>query len=348
MAARRGAATDMRPARLGTHAAVIGQNASRARAWVAMVRERSPYGERDPDYQFLRALVDLRIERQPALAVRRLIRMQALNDRSHPVQRDLLLWDALGQHGWRLLLDDRVDLALHRFKAAAYVARRLGHADKVLTARANYALGLQHDNRMDESQEAFEALHREDPTHPAWNLHLAMCLGSQHKFAEAIPFYRTAIARHVLGSGLRLEADLRRARLRLGNCLRLVAQATPDPSAQQQLFDEAETWLRTYIDLEPDEPLGPMWLGTLFFDDLERPYDALPLFERAFELDELCVQPLRRMIQIRSNYPPPDGVTVQAWRGPVAALKRNLAEGAERRRLALEARAKQRGNNGCQ
>ena len=89
-------------------------------------------------------------------------------------------------------------------------------------------------------------------------------------------------------------------------------------------------------------------MGTLLFDDLEKPYEALPFFEKAFELDEICVQPLRRIIQIRSRFPPPAGVEEADWRGPVKGLEKNLAEGVERRQKALKERRDKTGTDGCE
>lgn len=338
-----------RAALLGAQAAVFARDLKGARSWAAKYRALTPYGERDPDLHYLRALIDLRVADRPDLAINHLRRMQAINARVRPAQRDLLLWDALDRHGWLLVRTGKPDVAQRQFLTAERVARRLGHTNKQKSSRANYAIALQHENRQTEAQEIFESLLAAEPDSMVWNLYLALCLGKQHKFEEAIPHYRKAVERHKPGAGpKRLEAELRKARLRLGNCYRFAAQGARDPALAKRLFADARTSIQAYIDLEPKSAVGYSWMGTLYFDDLEQPYNALPMFERAFALDPMCVQPLRRMIQIRRNYPPPAGVAEETWRAPVAALEKDLSEGAVRRKAALDERKHTTGGDGCE
>ena len=337
-----------RAARLGAQAAVFAGDLAGARRWSNQYRALSPYGERDPDLHYLRAMIDLRLAERPDNAIKHLRRMQAINARVRPAQRDLMLYEALDRYGWLLVKTGQHDVAQRQFLTAERVARRMGHENKVKSSRANYAIALQQENRQTEAQEIFEKLLASDPENIVWNLHLARCLGKQHKFEEAIPLYRKVVEGHKPGAGGALESAFRRARLSLGNCYRFAAQGARDPKQRRQLFEDARRSIQGFIDLEPKKAVGHSWMGTLCFEDLDQPYKALPFFERAFELDEICVAPLRGMIQIRSNYPPPEGVDEKTWRADVEALKKNLAEGATRRQAELKARLQKTGENGCE
>ena len=153
-----------RAASLGAQAAVFARDLVGARRWLKTYQTLTPYGERDPDLHYLRAVVDLRAADRPDLAVKHLRRMQALNARVRPGQRDLLMFDALDRHGWLLVRGGDFHQAQRKFLTAERVARRLGHMNKVRSSRANYAIALQRENRMTEAQEIFEALLADDPT----------------------------------------------------------------------------------------------------------------------------------------------------------------------------------------
>ena len=339
---------DPRAARLGTQAAVFANDLKGARAWLKLVRELSPYGERDPDLHYLTALVELRLRNRADLAIRALERMRALFPNVRPVQRDLLLWQSLNMWAARLAETGRAADALKQFKAAIRVAKRLGHPAKIAAARGNVALTLQRDGRLEEAEQLLQALVREAPDNLVWRLYLGMCLGRQHKFQQAVPHYEYVFEHHKVGTTGSMEREFLCARVRLGNCLRFLANTSSGDAARKALYDRAESLFREYIRLKPDEAIGYLWLGTLYFNDLEQPYRALPHFEKAWALDPLCVQPLRYAVQIRSHYPPPPGVTERAWRAPIAGWKIDLTEGTERRRLALLERVRKTGEDGCE
>lgn len=343
---------EKRAALFAGQAAVFAKNLRGARNWANRYKALSPFGERDPDLHYLRALIDLRVGERPDWAIRHLQRMQAVNARARPARRDLLLWEALDRYGWLLIRTGDTDKALRQFQTAERIARRMGHPHKVKSSRANYAIALQRQNRNTEAQEIFQNLLNDDPKNIVWSLYLALNLHTQHKFEEAIPHYRRVVDQHKPGSGSpALEPDLRRARVRLGNCYRFAAQGAREPKLRAKLLEDARKAIQAYIDLEPKDAIGPIWMGTLLFDDLEQPYAAEPYFVKAFALDPMCAQSLRRLIQIHEHYPPPPDASAEvkaAWKDPVAAWKKDLEENRSKRKAALDARRRKQGNTGCE
>ena len=198
-----------------------------------------------------------------------------------------------------------------------------------------------------------------EPKNPVWRWQLGLCLANQSKFTEAVPVYREVL--RLMDAGHRPAGsanNLRQVRLRLGNCLRIVAQRETDPEEQRRIYAEAEREIRAYIKAAPKETIGHKWLGVLLFKDLEKPYEALPHLKRAFELDPICVDALKYMLQIHMHYDPPpeqlppdDPVAAEkaraAWKAVIPEWQRDIEEGEERRKKVRTERQKKTGETGC-
>ena len=340
-----------RAALLGGQAAVFAGDLEGARRWIERYRLLSTEGEQDPQLLLLAALTEVELARRPAVALGHLRRMQAIAPRVAAVQRDLLMYQALDAYAFQMAGVEGYEEAVRLYRTAQVVARRLGHPNKLRAARINEAIMLQRASRHAEAQALYEAFRKEEPSNPSWLMSVAVCLGDQNRFEEAIPLYREVIA-----MGVPKDTDpeerraLERAWLRLGNCYRLVAGRTPDADLAGKLAVDAKEAFERYIALAPDDHLGHRWLGTLLFEQMEDPYGAEPHLRKAFQLEPLCADPLRDLIRIHTRYPPPGEATEEAaaaWLAPVAAWQRELDEGTEVRRRALDARKRDHGVDGC-
>lgn len=340
-----------RAALLGGQAAVFAGDLEAARRWIERYRLLSTQGDRDPQLLLLMALTEVEVAGRPAVALGHLRRMQALAPRVAATQRDLLMYQSLDAYAYELAHVEGFEEATRLYRAAQVVARRLGHGRKLMAARINEAIMLQRASRHEEAQALYEALRQEEPSNPVWTMSVAVCLGDQNRFEEAIPLYRKVIAMGIPEEARAEDVlSLRRAWLRLGNCYRLVAGRSPEPTLAARLAREAQKAFETYIDLAPGDPLGYRWLGALLYEQIDDPYAAEPHLRRAHALDPLCADSLRSLIQIHSKYPPPGEPTEEAraaWAAPLEAWQRELDEGVEMRKRALEARERENGVDGC-
>jgi len=339
---------NLQAALLGGQAATLASDPRGAAIWVERYRKLSPSGRGDPDYHFLRAFVQLLGEDRPDRALRSLTSMYSLNPRARPLERDNLWFRALGTYGGRLLRAEKYPQAIVQFRLGARIGRRLGNRRYELMMIANVGAALVQADRYIEATEVFLGLVKKEKTNPLWRYRLALCHANQSRFAQAVPVYREVLRLVAAGHATAATMpELRQADLRLGNCLRHLAEEQSTPEQTARLYADAEIHLRKYLALAPDDSVGHKWLGVLLFENLNKPYAALPYFEKAFALDEVCDDILRYMLQIRRRFPPPPGITEKAWHEPIAAIEKNLADGAKRRKAEKKRRAHTKGSDGC-
>jgi tetratricopeptide (TPR) repeat protein len=333
---------------LGGQAATLARNLPAARQWIVRLGRIAAAGQNDPDYHYLIAFVQLEGEKRPDRAIGSLTRMYSLNARARPTERDNLWYRAVGEQGRILVRAERHEHALVQFRMGARIARRMGNREYELAMLANIGVTLIRENRYIEALEVYNGLAKAQKTNPLWQFRLGVCYANQSNFAEAIPFYRNVLRLIEAGHAyVNWEQDLGTVKLRLGNCLRHVAEQQRDARQKAALYAEAETHIRAYIKAAPEQSLGHKWLGVLLYENLNKPYEALPHFERAFELDPICDDALRHMLQIRRTFPAPKGATDAAWRAPVAGLAKDLETGKERRRMERDRRKRETGATGC-
>lgn len=343
----------------GVQAAVFAGDLRGAARWEERYRFISRRGEADPDLHFLHAFVHLFGTQRPERALRSLQRMYSLDPRARSRERDNLWFEALDIFGHTLLAAGKYDLAIAQFKTGMRITRRQGNRARELLMISNVGVTLMRDGRFIEAADIYEALIKLQPKNPVWHWQLGLCFAAQSKFNAAVPVYREVMrlmaAGHVPAGGAN---DLRQVRLRLGNCLRIVAQRHRDPEEQQRIQTEAQAEIRAYIESAPQDSLGHKWLGVLLFKDLDKPYEALPHLKKAFQLDPICVDALKYMLQIHKHYDPPpeqlppdDPAAAEkaraAWRAVIEPWQRDIEEGEARRKKVQEERRKKTGKSGC-
>ncbi len=351
--------SDPRTPMLGGQAAAFAQNLDAANKWLNRLAQASRLGEGDPDIHFLTAFVHLIGAKRPDRALRSLKRMHSLNPRARPIERDNLMFMAHRDFGRAYMDAEKWDEAISQFRSAARLAQRASNRGRELSMLGNIGMVMRRSDRLIEATEVFRSLLKAEPQDPLWHWHLALTLAFQSRMAEAIPHYREVIRMREAGqAGAGVYAELAGAYLRLGNCIRQVAEREADVATRTKAFEEAKSMLERYIKEAPDQSLGHKWLGVLLFEDLEQPYAALPHFRKAFELDEVCEDSLAYMIKIHERYPPPPDqlpkddpeaaeAARKAWRAPIAAWKKNIQDGADRRQKIREERVKRTGEAGC-
>lgn len=340
----------------GVIAAVFANDWPRARTWLERYAAATPYGERDPQLHYVRALVELRLLSRPDLATRSLERMHGLAPSLHGSQRETLYYEALLQWGSQLAEREQYEEALRQFQTAALVARRAERPSKERRARANGAVTLIRARRYDEASRILERLRDEEPANPLWTYQLGQSYAYQFRYPEAANAYRASLAAlPVWNDRPETLAEVARGYLRLGNCLRVMAGQ--DQAQRLALLAEAESALRAYIALAPQDPLGPKWLGVLLFEERDDPLGALALFERSFELDRACENTLRYMIRCHARAPgppTPGGRPATAdeeadWARRLSAWQKDLETNVEARKAEIKARAAKSGDpeGGC-
>lgn len=346
-------------AMMGGQAAVLAGDLKAATEWERRYRQLSGRGEADPDLHFLHAFIHLLGAEVPSRALRSLQRMYSLDPRRRALERDNLWFKALNDHGRQLLEAEKYEEAMTQFKSGARIARRQGNRDREFLMKSNVGVALMRADRFIEASELYEGLIKADPKNAIWHWQLGLCLADQSKFIEAVPVYREVIRlRDTVGVPAGMTSDLRQVHLRLGNCLRHLAQRERRPGEQKKIFAEAEKEIRLYIKADPEDSVGYKWLGILLFKDLEKPYEAMPYLEKAYELAPECIDALKYLLQIHMHHPPPpdsipkdDPVAAQkvrdAWTAVIEPWTREIEEGADRRQKLLEERKKKHGKTGC-
>jgi tetratricopeptide (TPR) repeat protein len=224
----------------------------------------------------------------------------------------------------------------------------------------NSGIAMRRSDRFDEAEALFRALTERDPENPVWWWQLGLVYAEQSRFEDALPAYKRVVeqleGRPVGGS--EMDRELRLAWLRMGNSLRQVAAKPHNADKRAALLEKAEEAIRRFVAENPDSALGPKWMGVLLLESHGRPHDAEPWFRQAWELDRVCDDSLRYLIQIHEQHGPPPGPdgprdpeaerrALEAWRAPVAAWRKDLEENEEKRKKERERREDRDGSDGC-
>ena len=204
-------------------------------------------------------------------------------------------------------------------------------------------------DRYIEAMEVYDGLAKLQPRYPLWQWRLGMSLANQTRFAEAAEKYRIVLK--MKDEGVKLEPthaqEMAELPMRLGNCLRHISGGELDATKRAKLLEDAEKYLAQYAKERPRDARAHKWLGVLHQDQLEKPYAALKHFRASFDLDPMCEDVLRRMVQILSRHPAPEGTSAEAWEAKRVAMKKDLDEGSEKRKAEAKARKKKHGDDGC-
>jgi tetratricopeptide (TPR) repeat protein len=345
---------DARTFGLGCMAAAFRGDAGVAQQWFLKYRGLTPYGERDPEVHYLKAFVFVFATKHAGRAVDALNKMRALNPRYQPRRRDTLLYVARLGHGATLLRQEHYADAIKQYNEAARVAKAYGWERKELAALGSAGVALWVAKRSVEAVEHFEMLTKRDPENVLWHWQKGLAYASQHRYQEAIPVYEKVIALRKAGKDVPEHAqELDLVWLRLGNCLRNLATRMSDPEKQAKLRAEAKGHFETYIKMRPNDARGHRWIGMLYYPDQERPYEAIPHYKRAFELDRDCDVSLRYLHQIHMRHPAPPNATAEeakAWAEQGEAYGKDIEEGQDLRakRIAMREAASQLGESGCE
>lgn len=335
----------------GTQAAAFAGDQRSAVDWYNGYRSRTPKGINDPDLHFLQAFVYVFAGDNPDRAVAALTRMKAIDARRRAVERDTIAYIARLRWGNALMNQNAHHAAAKQFTEAARLSRRRGWVAKELAALGNSGIALKLATEYPRAVEIFDALIQRDPDSALWHWHKGLALGSQHKFDEAVSAYRTVIELRAKGSRTAdHEAELDSVHLRLGNCQRLVAGGlAPGSKRRAELLTQAEKELKQFVKLRPKDARGYRWLGELYANDKEQPYDAIKAYEKAYELDWACGDvPLRGLVQMYTRNPPPPGTEPEAerraaWAKRLAELTKLRDDEAEKRTKELERRQRELG-----
>lgn len=345
-AARRLDPRDLRIWFLGCQAAAFKADRASAVAWYEGYRARTVHVANDPDLQYLQAFIYIFAADNPDRAIDALTRMKSLNNRRRPLQRDTLMYLARWHFGNALMRKEENLAAVKQFTEAARLARRRGWGRKELAAMGNSGIALKLASEWKQAVDVFDQLIQKDPENILWYWHKGLAYGSEHRFADALPIYRKVIA--LLEAGQvhpQHKRDVEMVYMRYGNSLRqLAGQITQDLAKRAEMFAEAEKQLRKYVEVQPEDARGYRWLGELYFRDMEQPYKAIGMYEKALELDWVCGDvPLRSLVQIYTQNPPPEGPEPKeareaVWQQRRQALIKQRDEEADKRTKARKER----------
>jgi tetratricopeptide (TPR) repeat protein len=328
------------PLGVGVLLCVVAGDLERAEGYLARFEQASPYGDRDPQVHYLRGQVQLRLMLRPDLALRSVERMQAVAPEFYEAAREALYYDALVAQAEAYARDERFSEGVNLLAGATALARRRGNLAKERNALAQTAILLGRDDRHDKALDIWRKLRQADPENPIWSYHEGLVLAVMMRPAEAIPAYRHALERLPgIPGPPELLADLERARLRLGNCLRLLASSASAPDERARLLAEALEQLTRYHTEHPREALGALWIGVLHYEELDDAAAALPWFEKAFTLDPDCESFLDFCLRAydRLGAPPtergrtPSAEERAAWEAKGAAWRKDRVENEKRR-----------------
>jgi tetratricopeptide (TPR) repeat protein len=288
-------------------ASVMEEDEAGARAAVARIRTRSPFGEREPRLHYLGALVHLIFERKPGEALQALRRAERLAEAegerlgmprpaewgraflggSPPKELyERALYRVLRAYAEELVNAKRADEAVQALREAARVARNWPVA--AVATRRDLAVVYSHGLRWIEAEEEWRALVKDFPGVADLHRGLASVHGAQLQYDEAEKEYAEALRLLETGKVPAEERiDVLESRLRRGNSLRHLGR-----------LEEARVEIEKYVQEVPDDGRGHYWLGYLFFDALDRPADAVPHLRRAQELLPHCDEPLQALLRI--------------------------------------------------
>lgn len=315
-----------RPGSLELHfqrgiAATMAQDQPAAAAHLARLATLSPMKDRDARYVYLQAIGILAFDpSKPDKAVRLLRTLRA----EVPT-----------------FLAEPVRLALHRALLQASVARSDPRLRDEAVRFAEEALALVRDDdrlrrmtqrllarsytRSAQFHEAEEIWHELDAEAGGKDVDvvsgLANTLAMQDRFEDAAEAFTKVLA--LLDAGaLYHDASVTEARLRRGNCYRLLGR-----------LDAARADLELFLQQHPDDHRAVHWVGMLWFDGYDEPAKALPYLERAYRAAPWCEvygTVLLQLYEIR--LPDPE---------KAASLRREMADNAEAHRAKIEELSKE-------
>ena len=331
----------------GTQAAALAGDVAGAQRWFERFVAAAPLRDADPEAHFLVAFIAFIAEDRPDRAIRSLQRMYGLDPSLRATERDNLWFLALSDLGRRYLEADKGMDAARHFATAARIARRLGNAIKERAMLANLGAAYLREKRFIEATEVYEGLIKLDPMNALWHYRLGSTLANQSKFPEAVVTYKEVM--QLLDAGYRPPGmqEVGEVRMRMGNCLRYIAAREVDPHKRATLIEESRGYLAAYVQDHPDDARGHKWMGALLYDVLEQPYEALGFYRRANELDPICDDALRSMIQILSRHPAPPGKDEGVWKAQLEAMRKDMETNAEYRKQQQRLRERKDGSNGC-
>ena len=336
---------------LSVQAAVFAEDAPAARRWITQYARRSPYGEKDPNLHYARAMVSLRLDGRADQAVQGLERMAMLSPRGLTRPANVLRYEALTTLAGRLGDAGHVRDAVRRFEEASQVARRLADPSREAAARANAGITLLAYGHPAEAEPLFAGLHGRQPADPVFATYLGRCLRLQERFAEAAAVLEPAAAAGDAGRvapphvGLVGEAWLELGIARLGIALREV-----DGDRRARTLEAARQAFERFTTIAPRSAEGWHRLGRLLAEDLDLPLEAIHPLERAHGLDPACDGALRLLLVIAGRVAaPPAGETPGSWGARRAGWERELEENVDRWRAERERRRKasRAGSDGC-
>jgi tetratricopeptide (TPR) repeat protein len=320
-------------------AGILARDLGVAQRWLERFGERNAGGARDLDLHYLQGRVRLQLEGRPDLALESFERMAAIDPKSRADERDRLALRAVSEQARRLSEAENYMALADLYRRAVAIARRRGDARMEAVASTNLALALQLDDRFTEAVEIFEGLRKKEPENPYWPWRWGENLAHQTKWAEAIPLYEETIRLLEAGKGDAAQIpEMNRVHLRLANCRRILAGAEPSPEKRADLLEKARRGFVRYGEIAPRDPRGLHWMGVLLQEELGKPYDAIPFFQRAYALDPVCDAALRHLVQIHRRNPPPPDVSQETWDERAAAYEKDLEEHGEARAAARRAR----------
>lgn len=349
---------DRHPVGVGVLLCVFAGDLARAEGYLARFEQATPYGDRDPQLHFLRGQVQLRLMLRPDLTLRSVERMQAVAPEFYEAAREALYYDALVAQAAIFARDDRFSEGINLLAGATALARRRGNLAKERNALAQTAMLLSRDDRHDKALDIWRRLRQADPESPIWSYHEGLVLAIMMRPAEAIPSYRHALEKMQGFPGPPgIMADLARARLRMGNCLRLLASSASDPAERARLLKQALEELTRYHQEQPKDALGALWIGVLHYEELDDAATALPWFEKAFGLDPDCEAFLDFCLRAYDRLGAPPGLEGRAptaeeqaaWEAKGAAWRKDRLENEKRRAAVKRARERDSGDStgGC-
>lgn len=346
---------DRHPLGVGVLLCVFADDQARAERYLARFEQASPYGERDPQVHYLRGQVQLRLRLRPDLAMRSVERMQAVAPEFYEGPREALYYDALLAQAQIFARDERFSEAINLLASATALARRRGNVAKERNSLAHTAILLSRDDRHDKALDIWRKLRKADPQSPIWSYHEGLVLAVMMRPADAIPAYRHTLERMQGFPGPpAMMADLARARMRMGNCLRLLASSASAPAERVRLLQEALENLERYHAEYPRDALGALWIGVLHYEERDDAASALPWFEKAFALDRECEAFLDFCLRAHERLgspPTPDGrpptaEELAAWEAKGAAWREDRISGEKRRTKVKKDRERETGDAG--